>query len=86
LTAFENWAIDFVGHINPLGKRTGVRYIITVTDYLTRWEEAILVSDCSTATIAKFLFEHVVTRFGCPRIFLSDQGSQFLSKTILALI
>ena len=47
LQAFDKWAIDFVGPINPLGKRTRSRYIITTTDYLTRWDEAKLVKDSS---------------------------------------
>jgi hypothetical protein len=29
LQTFEKWAIDFVGPINPPGKHTGARYIIT---------------------------------------------------------
>jgi hypothetical protein len=51
LQAFKKWAIDFVGPINPPGKHTGERYIITMTEYLTRWSEARAVKDCS-ATIA----------------------------------
>ena len=31
LCTFDKWAIDFVGPINPPGKRTGARYIITGT-------------------------------------------------------
>jgi hypothetical protein len=31
LQAFDKWEIDFVGPINPLAKRTGERYIITMT-------------------------------------------------------
>ena len=31
LQAFEKWAINFVGPINPLGKCTRERYIITTT-------------------------------------------------------
>jgi hypothetical protein len=31
LQAFEKWAIDFVGPINPLEKCTGARYIIKTT-------------------------------------------------------
>ena len=34
LQAFDKWAIDFVGPINPPAKKYGARYIITATDYL----------------------------------------------------
>jgi hypothetical protein len=51
LQEFEKWDIDFVRPINPPGKSTRARYIITVTEYLTIWEEAREVKDCS-ATIA----------------------------------
>lgn len=47
LQAFDKWDIYFVGPINPLGKVTGSRYIITTIDYLTRWDEAKPVKDCS---------------------------------------
>ena len=77
--------IDFVGPINPPGKRTGARYIITRTDYLTRWVEEQLVRDCSEETIAKFIFEYILSRFGCSKILMSDQGSHFLNNTIEAL-
>jgi hypothetical protein len=50
IQAFEKWSIDFMGPINPLGKRTRDRYIITATDYLTRWDEERAVKDCSENT------------------------------------
>jgi hypothetical protein len=82
LQAFEKWAIDLVGPINPPAKRIGVRYIITVMEYLTRWAEVAPVKDCSAETTAHFLFEKVITRFACPRILMSDQGTHFINNTI----
>jgi transposase InsO family protein len=62
------------------------RYIITVKKYLTRWVEATTVKDCSIDTVTHFLFEHVVTRFGCPRILMSDQGTHFINSTIQEML
>jgi hypothetical protein len=50
LQVFDKWAIEFVGSINPQARRSGERYIITTTKYLTRWEEETPVIDY-TATI-----------------------------------
>jgi hypothetical protein len=54
-------------------------------EYLTRWVEATPVKDCSAETSAHFLFEHVITRFGCPRFFMSDQGMHFINNTICVM-
>jgi transposase InsO family protein len=85
LQAFEKWAIDFVGPINPPGKKTGARYIITATKYLTRWEKARAVKDYSARKTTRFIFDDIITRFGCPKILMSDQGTHFINKTIKAL-
>ena len=72
LQPFDKWAIDFVGPINPPAKKSRARYIITATDYLTRWAEAQPVKTCSAATAAKFIFDNILSRFGCPRIIMSN--------------
>jgi hypothetical protein len=73
--AFEKWTIDFVGPINSPGKRTRAQYIITATEYLTRWVEARAVTDCGAATAAWFIFDDIITIFGCPKILMSDQDT-----------
>jgi hypothetical protein len=61
LQEFNKWVIDFVVSINPQETRSGEMYIITTVKYLTRWEEAAPVTDCTTDTSMIFLFENVVT-------------------------
>ena len=85
LQAFDKWAVDFVGMISPPRKRIGTCYIITTTDYLTRWDEAVPVKYCTAAIAENFLFENVVTRFGYPKILLIDQGMHFVNKMIAEL-
>lgn len=64
--------IEFVGPISPPGKKIGARYIIIATDYLTRWVEEQAVKDCSAETAAKFIFEYILSKFGCLKILMSD--------------
>jgi hypothetical protein len=79
LHAFDKWAIEFVGPINSPTKRTRARYIITMTKYLTRLAEAAPVKDCREEIVAHYLFEQFITRFGCPRVLMSDQGRHFIN-------
>jgi transposase InsO family protein len=85
LQSFEKWSIDFVGPINPLGKCTGERYITIVTEYLTRWAEERAVKDYNATTTVRFIFDDIITRFGCPKTLMSDQGPHFINKTVEAL-
>jgi hypothetical protein len=47
LQAFKKWVVDFIGPISPPTRHSKERYIITTTYYLTRWDEATPVWDCS---------------------------------------
>ena len=82
---FEIWAIDFIGPFPIPGKRTGARYIITVVEYVTKWAEAEPVNPCSSEIAAKFIYENIITRFGCPLTLISDQGTHFINRTIKTL-
>lgn len=86
LQPIKKWVIDFVGPIQPPGKKMGAWYNITVTEYLTRWAEVQLVKDCIGAIVNFFIFEYVLNRFGFPDILIRDCGTHFLNETINALM
>ncbi len=56
-----------------------------VIDYATKWIEAQAFYTNITM-IAKFLYEHIVTRFGCPLTIMTDQGTHFINDAIKYLI
>ena len=63
--------IDLIGPL-PL-TTSGNSYIVTCSDYFTKWPEAAAIPDKSAATVAKFLYQ-LITRHGSPTIIQSDQG------------
>ena len=82
---FPKWALDFVGPFTPTTARTGNKYILVTTNYCTKWVEAKPLQDNTAASRAKFLYEHIWCRFGCPIELISDQGGHFLNAVISGL-
>jgi transposase InsO family protein len=52
---------------------------------LTRWAEAREIKDYSETTAVHFIFDDIITRFGCPNILMSDQGIHFINNKVEAL-
>jgi hypothetical protein len=82
---FEKWGIDFVGPINPPSRNGRKRYILVATEYVTKWAEALATRNDDANTVAKFLYEYIITRFGCPKELVSDRGTHFINDTIATL-
>jgi transposase InsO family protein len=75
---WQTVGIDIVGEL-PLTSR-GNKWILTMVDHFTRWPIAIPIPDRESATIAKAIFDNLVTVHGPPQTILSDQGRELISK------
>ncbi len=62
---FERWGVDIVGSL-PI-TREGNRYIIVAMDYFSRWLEARPLKTANADTVATFLYEEIICRFGASR-------------------
>lgn len=69
------WAIDFMECRAP--SINNHKYIIMAVDYFTKWAKAMPTFNNTVATMALFLFNHVITRFGVPKQLFSNHGQHF---------
>lgn len=61
--------IDFIGPIKPTTAQ-GNNYILTVTDYFTKFVEAVALPDKSACGVAKTLFKVSTCRLLCYIFFI----------------
>ncbi|XP_028216552.1 uncharacterized protein LOC114398566 [Glycine soja] len=73
------WGIDFVG---PLPPSFGNEYILVVVDYVSKWVEVVATPKNNAKTIVKFLKKNIFSRFGVPRVLISDEGSHFCNSQL----
>ncbi|KAG2190799.1 hypothetical protein INT47_010346 [Mucor saturninus] len=78
--AFSRWHLDFIGELPTTAQ--GNRWILVAVDYATNWPIARAVPDATGEAIAKFLYEEIVMRFGCPDEILTDRGPNFMSQIL----
>ena len=78
LWPFAQCGLDIVG---PFPKTVGnKKYLLVGTDYFTKWVEAEPLANIRDVDAKRFVWKNIVTRFGVPRVLISDNGLQFDSK------
>ncbi len=80
---FERWGVDIVRPL--LITREGNRYIVVAMDYFSRQPEARSLKAANANTVATFLYEEIICRFGAPRTLQSDRGTHFVNELIQRL-
>ena len=79
---FLQWGLDFIGEIHPASSGQH-RCILTVTNYFTKWIEAIPTRQTTDAVIISFLENNFLSHFGFPNKLITDKAAAFKSKRMV---
>ena len=82
---FRGWAMDMIGQINPPSSK-GHQWVLAVTDYFTKWVEAVPMRSVASKDVISFVKEHIIHRFGIPQTITTDGGSVFISEEFRNLL
>ncbi len=70
---FMKWGLNFIGPIKLARRLTSNKYILVDKNYVTKWVEAKALRTTTTIVTTRFMYEYILTRFGCPLTIIIDQ-------------
>jgi hypothetical protein len=79
---FQQWGLDFIGEINPHSSAQH-RWILTTTNYFTKWVEDIPTKRATDSVVIDFLEENILSRFDCPQKIVTDNAQAFKSMAMV---
>eukprot|EP00253_Pinus_taeda_P003068 PITA_03068 len=80
---FQQWGLDFIWEIHP-SSSSQHKWILTATDYFTKWIEAIPCRQANDSIIIQFLETNILSRFSCPEKIITDNAAAFKSRIMIS--
>ena len=79
--------IDYVGREVTVAtqKKPIVKNVLVVVDHFTRYVQAFVTKNHTAMTTARVLYNNYFSVFGFPQCLMSDQGTEFCGKVIVAM-
>ena len=74
--------IDLMG---PLKSSANYSYILIITDAFTKLARTAPLYNKKGKTVARALFDHWISIYACPKMWVSDQGKEFNNEVIKEL-
>ncbi|XP_028070436.1 protein NYNRIN-like [Camellia sinensis] len=81
---FHTWAFNLIRPISTPSK--GYKWILAATELSTKWVEVIPLKNAAGLTVANFIKENIICRFGVPNTILSYNGTPFINKYVKSLL
>ena len=82
--AWQRVAMDIVGPLEE--SYAGNRYILTMTEFSSRYVETAPMKTQTAESIAKAFVETIILRHGAPDEILTDRGQNFLSQLLQSIL
>jgi hypothetical protein len=57
--------------------KAGNKYILVAIDHYSKWCEAKAIDDHGAKTVARFLEDDLICRYGVPKFVLTDNGGEW---------
>ena len=70
----------------PILTSHGIKYVLVVVNYVTKWIEAIALANNKGKTVTAFLKKNIFSRFGTQRAIINDGVSHFCNKLFNGLL
>ena len=80
---FNRWHMDILSGL-PTTKDK-YKHILLVVDSYSKWCEAFPLRTQEATEVAAVLYREIITRYGSPRVLISDRGKNFMSNLVKAL-
>jgi hypothetical protein len=80
---FHKWGLDFIREIHRHSSAQH-KWILTATDYFTKWVEVIPTRNATNVVVISFLEENILSRFGCPQKIVTDNAQAFKSMAMIS--
>ena len=80
------WSLVGIDISGPLQEsRNGNKYIVAISNHLSKYTEAAAIPEKSAERVASFLYA-VICHLGCPDTLISDQGREFVNRVVDSLL
>ncbi|KAG9447747.1 hypothetical protein H6P81_013875 [Aristolochia fimbriata] len=81
---FEAWGMNIIGPITPKSD-SDRQYILTATDYFSKWAEAAAYREVKAITVVDFIRTQIIYRCRVPQYIMTNNGTPFKNKVMDSL-
>lgn len=82
--SFCQWGLDLVGKIHP-PSTNGPKFIITSTEYFTKWIKVVPLTIVTSKHIASFILNYIICHYEIPLTIINDSGRTFKNQDVKEL-